>query len=99
MGGQIKCFPNKVKLKEFIITQPLYEMLKGLTKKKKIKNMNSKMATNSQVSTTERKKQNQKLRGTTRRGTESQKWRSRGGLSVGRGESGRKGTGNEKHKW
>ena len=32
MGGQIKCFPDKVKLKEFIITKPLlYEMLKGLT--------------------------------------------------------------------
>ena len=30
MGGQIKCFPDKVKFKEFIITQPLlYEMLKG----------------------------------------------------------------------
>ena len=30
MGGQIKCFPDKVKLKEFIITRPLlYEMLKG----------------------------------------------------------------------
>ena len=29
--GQIKCFPDKFKLKEFIITQPLlYEMLKGL---------------------------------------------------------------------
>ena len=42
MEGQIKCFSDKVKLKEFIITQPLYEMLKGLTKKKKIKNMNSK---------------------------------------------------------
>ena len=28
---QIKCFPDKVKLKEFIIIQPLlYEMLKGL---------------------------------------------------------------------
>ena len=28
--GQIKCFPDKVKLKEFIITKPLlYEMLKG----------------------------------------------------------------------
>ena len=41
--GQIKCFPDKVKLKEFIITKPLlYEMLKGLSKKKKIKNMNSK---------------------------------------------------------
>ena len=31
MGEQIKCFPDKVKLKEFIITKPLlYEMLKGL---------------------------------------------------------------------
>ena len=30
MEGQIKCFSNKVKLKEFIITKPfLYEMLKG----------------------------------------------------------------------
>ena len=29
--GWIKCFPDKVKLKEFIITKPLlYEMLKGL---------------------------------------------------------------------
>ena len=31
MKGQTKCFPDKVKLKEFIITKPLlYEMLKGL---------------------------------------------------------------------
>ena len=31
MEGQIKCFPAKVKLKEFIITNTLlYEMLKGL---------------------------------------------------------------------
>ena len=31
MQGQIKCFPDKVKLKEFIITKPLlYEILKGL---------------------------------------------------------------------
>ena len=31
MEGQIKSFPDKVKLKEFIITKPLlYEMLKGL---------------------------------------------------------------------
>ena len=30
MEGQIKCFPDKVKLKEFIITEPLlYEILKG----------------------------------------------------------------------
>ena len=31
MEGQVKCFPDKVKLKEFIITKPLlYEMLRGL---------------------------------------------------------------------
>ena len=31
MGGQIKCFPDKVKLKEFITTKPLlYEVLKVL---------------------------------------------------------------------
>ena len=30
MEGQRKCFPDRVKLKEFIITKPLlYEMLKG----------------------------------------------------------------------
>ena len=56
MEGQIKCFSDKVKFKEFIITNPiLYEMLKG-PKKKKIKTMNSKMTTNSQLSTTEPKK-------------------------------------------
>ena len=43
IGGQIKCFSDKVKLKEFIITKPLlYEMLQGFIQKKKIKNMNSK---------------------------------------------------------
>ena len=32
MEVQIKCFPDKVKLKEFVITKPLlYNMLKGLT--------------------------------------------------------------------
>ena len=31
MGGQIKSFPDKVKLKEFIITKSLlHELLKGL---------------------------------------------------------------------
>ena len=62
MEGQIKCFSDKVKLKEFIITKLLlYEMLKGLSKKKeKIKNMNSKMTTNSQISTTEQNKRKQK---------------------------------------
>ena len=48
----MKCFPDKVKFKEFIITNPiLYEMLKG-PKKKKIKTMNSKMTANSQLLTT-----------------------------------------------
>ena len=38
MGGQIKCFPDKVKFKEFIITKPLlYEMLKGLIYEKEDK--------------------------------------------------------------
>ena len=38
MGGHIKCFPDKVKLKEFIITQTLlYEMLKGLIYEKEDK--------------------------------------------------------------
>ena len=30
MERQIKCFPDKVELKEFIITKPLYKMLRGL---------------------------------------------------------------------
>ena len=36
MEGQIKCFPDKAKLKEFITTNPLlYEMLKGLNLRKR----------------------------------------------------------------
>ena len=65
--------------------------------------MNSKMTTNSQLPTTEPKKQQQQnqTKQTTRTGTESQKWRSHGGLSVGRewGKKGGKGTGNKKRKW
>ena len=35
MEGQIQCFPDKVKLKEFTITKPLlYEVLKGLIEEK-----------------------------------------------------------------
>ena len=30
MEGQIKCFPDMVKLKEVIINKPLHEMLKGI---------------------------------------------------------------------
>ena len=57
--GQIKSFPDKKKLKEFIITKPLlYEMLRELfKKKKKIKTMNNKMAKNTDLSTIESKKQ------------------------------------------
>ena len=66
-------------------------------KKKKIKTRNSKMTTNSQLSTTELKKQKQ-TKQTTRTGTKPQKWRSHGGLSAGRGENEGKGTGNKKHK-
>ena len=59
--------------------------------------MNSKMTTISQLSTTEPKQKQTKQ--TTRTGTESKKWRSQGGLSVGKGKEGGKGTGNKKHKW
>ena len=45
------------------------------------------MTTNSQLSTTEPKKQKQ-TKQTTRTGTESQKWRSHGGLSVGKRKGG-----------
>ena len=56
------------------------------------------MTINSQLSTTEPKIQKQ-TKQTTRTGTESQKWRSHGGLSVGKGweENGGKGTGDKKH--
>ena len=42
MEGQIKCFSDKVKFREFIITKPLFYEIRDLSKKKKIKNMNSK---------------------------------------------------------
>ena len=55
MEGQIKSFPDKKNLKEFITTKPaLYRMLKGLFK---IKHMNNKMAINTYLSTIESKKQ------------------------------------------
>ena len=51
--------------------------------------------------TTEPKKRQKQTKQTTRTGTESQKWRSLGGLSVGEWdrERGRKGTENKKHEW
>ena len=63
-----------------------------------IKTMNSIMTTNLQLNLKKTiPKQNQPKQ-TTRTGTESQKWRSHGGLSVGwrRGENGGQG---KKHKW
>ena len=48
--------------------------------------MNSEMTTNSQLSTTEPKKQQKQTKQTTRTGTESQKWRSCGGLLAGKGK-------------
>ena len=64
--------------------------------------MNSKMTTNSQLSTTELKKQTKQTPST---GPGSQKWRSHGGLSAGREENGEKGllflwvTESKKHNW
>ena len=51
--------------------------------------MNSQMTTNSQLSTNEPKKKKSnktKTKQTTRTGTESEKWTSHGGFSVGRGK-------------
>ena len=63
--------------------------------------MNSKMTTNSQLSKIESKAKTKLTKQTSRTGTESQKWRSHGELSVGRQrwENGGKGRGNKKHKW
>ena len=62
-----------------------------------IKSMKSKMTTNSQLSSMEPKKNKKQSKQTTRTGTESQKWRSHGGLSVGKweGERGGKSTENK----
>ena len=62
--------------------------------------MNSKMTTNSQLSTTEHKNKIKQTKETTRR-TELQVWKSYRGLSTerGKGENGVKGTGIKKHNW
>ena len=92
----MKCFPDKVKLKEFILYYMKCE--RDLFKKRKIKTMNIKMAINSQLSKIESKKQTKQ---TSRTETESWMWRSYGGLSVGRGkrENRGKGTKIKKHNW
>ena len=94
MGGQIKCFPDKVKLKEFIITKPLlYEMLKGLIQEieeyqklwtVKWQQTHNYQQLNLKKNTTTKTKQ------TTRTRTESEKWTLHGRFSVGR-ERGRMG--------
>ena len=59
------------------------------------------MTTNSELSTMESEKQKQKqTKQTARTGTESQAWRSHGGLSAGKGigENGGKGTEIKKYK-
>ena len=56
MEGQIKCFPDKVKLREFTPSPYYMKCERDLSKKKKIKTMNIKMTTNSKVPTTEPKK-------------------------------------------
>ena len=55
------------------------------------------MTINPQLSTTEPKIT--KTKQTTRTGKGSQKWRSHGGLSAGRGQNEEKGPGNKKHNW
>ena len=58
--------------------------------------MNSKMTANSQLNLIKQKRTKE----TTRTGTDSQKQKSHGGLSMGWGrENGEKVTGNKKHKW
>ena len=51
MEGQIKCFPDKVKLKEYIIIELLlYEMLKGVNLRKRRSKIGTvKMTANSQL--------------------------------------------------
>ena len=84
MEGQIKCFPDKVKLKSSSSPNPYYmKCEKDLSKKSKLKNMNSKMTANSQLLTTTPKQKQEQTNQTTRTGTEPQKWRSHGGLSAG----------------
>ena len=60
---------------------------------------NSELSTNEPKKVKERKTTKTKTKQTTRTGTESEKWRSHGGFSVGkeRGRIGEKGTGNKKH--
>ena len=70
-------------------------------KKRKIENMNRKITTNSQLSTTEPITTKTKTKQTTKTGRESEKWTSHGRFSMGRGRGGMGGkcTGKKKHNW
>ena len=83
MEGQIECSPDKIKLKEFIIAKALFEMLKGLHLRKKTWTVKWQQTHKYQQPNLKQKQKQTKQ--TTRIGTESQKWRSHGGLSVGNG--------------
>ena len=63
--------------------------------------MNSKVTTNSKLSTSGKLKKRKQTKQTTTTGLESQKWKSHAGLPAGRerGKNGVKVTGNKKHKW
>ena len=69
MEGQIKCFPDKVKIKESSSPNHYYRKCsRDLFKKKKIKTMNDKMAKDTYISIIESKKQTKQ---TSRTETES----------------------------
>ena len=105
--GQIKCFPDKVKLKEFIITKPLLHVMlkvKSYLFKKKIKTMNIKMATNEQLSTTESREREKKKTKLGKPARQDQNHRNGdhvegNQLGGGKAENRRKGAGTKKHKW
>ena len=63
--------------------------------KKKVKNMNSEITTNSYEQLNLKEQKQKQTKQTTRTGTEPQKWRSQGGLSTGEWEGERGGKGME----
>ena len=96
--------PRRNTLRHIIITLPKIKVKERILKAAREKEVLTYKGVPIKLSTTEPKKKHKKqkkTKQTTRRGTESQKWRSQGGSSEGRrsGENGGKGTGNKKHKW
>ena len=105
--AQMKCFPDEIKLKEFIITKPLWsEMSKGLIQENedqmKIKAMNINVATSLLLSTLNLTKNLKKPNSANNQNRNRIiGWRSFGGLSAwrGRGENEEKGARMKKHNW